>query len=180
MAENRRFMNFFTLINIYWSDQCDQIIILNWDQFSGLSRNGFWWCKVIQKSRFFNSHDPPRSWQIQIPDIFWILAFPVTFWPIISFLDNSAILLNSIHRPGFKEIRGAMVCYLAVPIYFCGKLSTGGFRLMWISLLQFFKTFQKYLAYAFLGLFISLLRFLYLANAILGLFISLLRFFGQK
>ena len=36
-----------------------------------------------------------------------------------------------------------------------------------ISLLWFFKTFQKYLAYAFLGLFISLLRFLYLANAIL-------------
>jgi hypothetical protein len=28
-----------------------------------------------------------------------------------------------------------------------------------ISLLRFFKTFQKYLAYAFLGLFISLLRF---------------------
>jgi hypothetical protein len=49
-----------------------------------------------------------------------------------------------------------------------------------ISLLRFFKTFQIYLAYAFLGLFISLLRFLCLANAILGLFISLLRFFGQK
>jgi hypothetical protein len=62
-----------------------------------------------------------------------------------------------------------------------------------ISLLRFFKTFQKnlanaflwlfisllrfsYLAIAFLGLFFSLLRFLYLANAILGLFISLLRF----
>ena len=30
---------------------------------------------------------------------------------------------------------------------------------MRISLLRFFKTFQKYLAYAFLGLFISLLRF---------------------
>ena len=38
-----------------------------------------------------------------------------------------------------------------------------------ISLLRFFKTFQKYLAYAFLGLLISLLGFLYLANAILGL-----------
>ena len=104
-----------TLINIYWSDQYDQIIILNWVEFSGLSRNGFWRCKVIQISRFLNSHDPPRSWQIQIPDIFRILAFPVIFWPIISFLDNSAILLNSIHRPGFKEIRGAMFCYLAVP-----------------------------------------------------------------
>ena len=51
---------------------------------------------------------------------------------------------------------------------------------MRISLVQFFKTYQKYLAYAFLGLFISLLRFLYLANTILGLFISLLQFFGQK
>ena len=30
---------------------------------------------------------------------------------------------------------------------------------MRISLLRFFKTFQKYLAYAFLGLFISLLQF---------------------
>ena len=39
--------------------------------------------------------------------------------------------------------------------------------LVQISFLRFFKTFQKYLAYAFLGLFISLLRFLYLANAIL-------------
>ena len=143
MAENRRFMNFFTLINIYWSDQCDQIIILNWDQFSGLSRNGFWWCKVIQKSRFFNSHDPPRSWQIQIPDIFWILAFPVSFWPIISFLDNSAILLNSIHRPGFKQIRGAMVCYLAVPIYFCGKLSTGGSRVYVNFITAIFQNFPK-------------------------------------
>ena len=41
---------------------------------------------------------------------------------------------------------------------------TGGPRLMRISLVQisllrFFKTFQKYLAYAFLGLFISLIRF---------------------
>ena len=43
-----------------------------------------------------------------------------------------------------------------------------------ISLLGFFKTFQKHLAYAFLGLLISLLQFLYvlgkcdyLANAIL-------------
>ena len=49
-----------------------------------------------------------------------------------------------------------------------------------ISLLRFFKTFQKYLAYALLGLYISLLRYLYLTNAILGLFISLLRFFGQN
>ena len=32
--------------------------------------------------------------------------------------------------------------------------------LVQISLLQFFKTFHKYLAYAFLGLFISLLQFL--------------------
>ena len=51
---------------------------------------------------------------------------------------------------------------------------------MRISLVRFFKTYQKYLAYAFLGLFISLLRFLYLANTILGLFISLLQFFGRK
>ena len=41
---------------------------------------------------------------------------------------------------------------------------------MQISLLWFFKTFQKYLPYAFLVLFISLLQFLCLANAILGLF----------
>ena len=41
-----------------------------------------------------------------------------------------------------------------------------------ISLLQFFKIFQKYVSYAFLGLSISLLRFLYfLASAILWLFI---------
>ena len=58
---------------------------------------------------------------------------------------------------------------------------TGGSHLMQISLvqitlLQFFKTFQKYLDYEFLGLFISLLQFLYLANVILGLFISLLQF----
>ena len=42
-----------------------------------------------------------------------------------------------------------------------------------ISLLRFFKTFQIYLAYAFLGLFISLLRFLLaknLPNANFGLF----------
>ena len=115
-----------TLINTYWSDQYDQIIILNWVKLSGLSRNGSCRCKVIQKSRFFNSHDPPRSWQIQISDIFWILAFPVSFWPIISFLDNSAILLNSIPRHGFNEIRGAMFSYLAVPIYLCGKLSKKG------------------------------------------------------
>ena len=41
---------------------------------------------------------------------------------------------------------------------------------MRISLLRFFKTFQKYLAYVFLGLFISLMRFLFaknLPNAIL-------------
>ena len=49
---------------------------------------------------------------------------------------------------------------------------------MRISLLRFFKTFQKYLAYVFLGLFISLLQFLYLANVILGLFISLVQLFG--
>ena len=48
--------------------------------------------------------------------------------------------------------------------------------LVQISLLWFFKTFQKYLAHAFLGLFISILQYLYLANAILGLFISLLQF----
>ena len=52
--------------------------------------------------------------------------------------------------------------------------------LVQISLVQFFKTFQKYLAYAYLGLFISLLQFLYLADAILGLFFSLLQFFDQK
>ena len=51
--------------------------------------------------------------------------------------------------------------------------------LLRISLLRFFKTFQKYLPYAFLGLFISLVRFLYLANAILGLFISLVRFLAK-
>ena len=44
----------------------------------------------------------------------------------------------------------------------------------------FFKTFQKYLTYALLGLFIPLLQFLYLANVILGLFISLLQFFWQN
>ena len=49
---------------------------------------------------------------------------------------------------------------------------------MRISLLRFFKTFKKYFAYAFLGLFISLLHFLYLANAILGLKIWLMRFYG--
>ena len=53
--------------------------------------------------------------------------------------------------------------------------------LVQISLLPFFfQNFQKYLAYAFLGLFISLSHFFYLANAILGLFISLLQFLGQK
>ena len=45
-----------------------------------------------------------------------------------------------------------------------------------ISLLRFFKTFQKILPYAFLGLFISLMQCLDLANVILGLFISLLQF----
>ena len=35
---------------------------------------------------------------------------------------------------------------------------------MQILLLRFFKTFQKYLAYAFLGLFISLLGFLLAKN----------------
>ena len=51
-----------------------------------------------------------------------------------------------------------------------------------ISLLRFVKTFQKYLAYAFLGLFISLMQILYVLmrlftlNAILcELFFSLLR-----
>ena len=43
-----------------------------------------------------------------------------------------------------------------------------------------FKTFQTYLAYALLGLFISSMQFLCLAYMILGLFISLLQFFGQK
>ena len=38
--------------------------------------------------------------------------------------------------------------------------------LVQISLLRFFKTFQKYFAYAILGLFISLRGFLYLVNAI--------------
>ena len=38
---------------------------------------------------------------------------------------------------------------------------TGGSRLMPISLMGFFKIFHKYLAYAFLGLFISILPFLY-------------------
>ena len=37
--------------------------------------------------------------------------------------------------------------------------------LLRISFLRFFKTFQKYLAYAFLGLFISLLRFFASQNA---------------
>ena len=40
------------------------------------------------------------------------------------------------------------------------KTNTGDPRLMRISLLQFFKTFHRYLAYAFFGLFISLVRFL--------------------
>ena len=35
----------------------------------------------------------------------------------------------------------------------------GGPHLMRISLLRFFKTFHKYLAYAFFGLFISLVQF---------------------
>ena len=52
--------------------------------------------------------------------------------------------------------------------------------LVQISLVRVFKTFQIYLAYAFLGLFISLLQYLYLANAILGPFISLLGFLGQR
>ena len=55
-----------------------------------------------------------------------------------------------------------------------------------ISLLRFFKTFQKYLAYAFLWLLISLLRFyMYLANVIIYLMrfyfitaIWLMRFWG--
>ena len=82
--------------------------------------------RLSKNPDFSNSHDPPRSWQIQISDIFWILAFPVSFWPIISFLDNSAILLNSIPRHGFNEIRGAMFSYLDVPIYLCGNLSKKG------------------------------------------------------
>ena len=53
------------------------------------------------------------------------------------------------------------------------RISLVRISLVRISLLQFYKTFHKHLAYAFLGLFISLLRFLYLANAIL-----LLRLFG--
>ena len=44
--------------------------------------------------------------------------------------------------------------------------------LLGISLLQFFKTFLKYLSYALLGLIISLLQFFHLPNAFLGLFIS--------
>ena len=40
---------------------------------------------------------------------------------------------------------------------------------MQISLLQFFKTFQKNVAYAVFELIISLLRFFYFANAFLGL-----------
>ena len=40
--------------------------------------------------------------------------------------------------------------------------NTEGAHLMRIALVRFFKTFQKYLAYAFLGLFILLLRFLYI------------------
>ena len=39
-----------------------------------------------------------------------------------------------------------------------GHPSTGGPRLMRVSLLRFFKTFQTYLAYAVFGLFISLLQ----------------------
>ena len=41
-----------------------------------------------------------------------------------------------------------------------GPTNTGDSRLMRISLLQFFKTFQNYLAYAFFGVIISLLCFL--------------------
>ena len=65
-------------------------------------------------------------------------------------------------------------CSNRVMLFFCNfnskklllKKNTEGSRLMRISLvrislLRFFKTFQIYLAYAFLGLFISLLRFLY-------------------
>ena len=57
-----------------------------------------------------------------------------------------------------------------------GESCKEGSRLKRISLVRFFKTFQEHLAYALLGLFISLLRFLYLANVIFGLFISLLQF----
>ena len=41
------------------------------------------------------------------------------------------------------------------------RTTTGDPRLMRISLLRFFKTFQKYLAYAFFWLIISLLPFFY-------------------
>ena len=51
--------------------------------------------------------------------------------------------------------------------------------LLRISLLRFFKTFQKNLPYANFGLYISLVRFLgqkvYFANAILSFLILLLR-----
>ena len=40
-----------------------------------------------------------------------------------------------------------------------GEYRARDLRLMWISLLQFFKTFHEYLAYAFFWLFISLVRF---------------------
>ena len=43
--------------------------------------------------------------------------------------------------------------------YHVHKVTTGSSRHMRISLPRFFKTFQKYLAYTFFGLFISLLRY---------------------
>ena len=60
--------------------------------------------------------------------------------------------------------------------WLCNLAGTEGSRLMQISLLLFFQTFQKFLAYPFWGLFISLLQFLYMANAILGLKIYLMQF----
>jgi hypothetical protein len=93
-----------------------------------------------------------------------------------------------------KDVRFTTIAFLQVALF------TGGSRLMQISLvrislLRFFKTFHKYLPYANLGLFISLVQFfgqnIWLMNffgylfhccdlpyANFGLSISLLRIFG--
>ena len=64
------------------------------------------------------------------------------------------------------KVRVIRLCRVVKNKRGCCLQNAEGSRLMRISLvrislLRVFKTSQKYLAYAFLGLFISLLRFLY-------------------
>ena len=68
-------------------------------------------------------------------------------------------------------------CSILIFLHITGGPCLMRISLVQISLLPFFKTFHRYLAYAFLGLFISLSHFFYLANAILGLFICLMQFY---